>query len=253
MVILLCLLSVIGGKLYWNHRLNQVRASSAIQSQDELSGLNAESSDSSDSLVMKKIKKLPSGLQKAAINAYKKNGQVQISLIGSENTQGLAMLLQQQFDKVYGASFFKVTVQDLSKSNSLALNQAKIQDLMKNVNGQPDAIIFTPLLYNDDRNVSTEDTETVTSLLEEKAKIKYPKAAFFVSLPNYSSNQSYMNRRIDQLKTYIQKQKIDEINYLSKWPKGAKRVDVVGSDGHTMNKSGQKIWIDYVSDKWGLK
>jgi hypothetical protein len=61
-----------------------------------------------------------------------------------------------------------------------------------------------------------------------------------------------MNDRIDDLKTYVEKQKIDVLNYLSKWPKGAKQADVVGDDGQTMNTAGRKIWIDYISKQWGL-
>lgn len=250
-VILLCFASIVGGKVYWNHKLNQVRVAANLKAQGDLSGIN-ESSDTSQNAIEKKIAKLPITLRNAATDAYKKSGQVQISLIGSDNVQALALLLQNQLDQVYGESFFKITVQDLGKTNSLALNQAKVENLIQNANGKSDAVIFTPLLYNDDRQVRTEDTETVTTLLEEKVRIKYPKAAFFVSLPNYSSNQPYMNDRIDELNAYLKKQKITVLDYLSNWPKGSKRADLVGEDGHTMNNDGRQVWINYISKQWGL-
>lgn len=252
LVSVLCLASVFGGKLYWNHKLNQVKAASSLQAQEDLSGSNTADADVSDNAIAKRIAKLPKTLRQAATEANKKSGQVRIILVGSDSEQLLALLLQKKLDDVYGESFFKVTAQDLGKANSLTLNKAKIKDLMQSVDGSPDLVVYTPLLYNDDRQVSTEDTETVVTLLSEKVKITYPKAAFLVSLPNYSSQKPYMNDRIDDLKTYVEKQKIDVLNYLSKWPKGAKRADVVGDDGQTMNTAGREIWIDYISNQWGL-
>lgn len=249
LVCVLCLVSVVGGKWYWNHKLDRI----TLQAKNDTASIEGLSADQSETLIEKNIAKLPKELRNAAENAYKKNGQVRIVMIGSSNEQALALLLQKQLDDTFGEGFFRVTVQDLGKSNSLVLNQAKLGDLMKNVNGSPDLVIYTPFIYNDDRQVSTDDTETVATLLAEKVKNKYPKAAFLVNPPNYSSKQPYMNDRIDQMKTYIQKQKIAVLNYLSEWPKGSKRANAVGDDGHTMNVTGREIWIDYITKQWQLK
>jgi hypothetical protein len=146
-----------------------------------------------------------------------------------------------------------VTPVDLGKSTSLALNEKKLNEMFKGLNGKPDAVIFTPLLYNDDHQVSTSDTETVTGLFEEKVRISYPDVAFYVSLPNYSADADYMNDRIDGLKSYIEDQKIPELDYLSKWAKGEDREKLVASDGHTMNSQGRQVWLDYISKAWGLE
>ncbi|WKB35289.1 hypothetical protein QS257_16985 [Terrilactibacillus sp. S3-3] len=100
--------------------------------------------------------------------------------------------------------------------------------------------------------MSTTDTKSVISLMEEKIKIKYPSAAFFVQPPVYSAETPYINERIDELKKYAKKQGLAYINYLSQWPKGAQRASVIADDGQSMNQKGEKIWLRYIGQKWGL-
>ncbi|WP_353947438.1 hypothetical protein ABNN70_07675 [Sporolactobacillus sp. Y61] len=190
----------------------------AAESKNDADPANASGKD-----LKAKIKALPGALEKAANRAQKEESQVRVAMVGADSTQALAPLLQQRLDQTFGELFFKVTPVDLGTSTSLALNEKKLNDLFKNLNGKPDAVIFTPLLYNDDHQVSTSDTETVTGLFEEKIRISYPDVAFYVSLPNYSANADYMNDRIDGLKSYIEDQKIPELDYLSKWAKGDDR------------------------------
>lgn len=253
-VIVLCIAAVVGGKIYWNHKIGRITQLNSVQT--GAGSISSVDMSAQGGLVAKSVRaritKLPRSMQRAALKALDNNGQVQVVMIGSENVQALALLLQSQLDTSYGDLFFKVTAQDLGKMTSLQLNQAKIQDIFQNINGNPDVVIFTPLLYNDNGKVSTDDTNTVTSLFEEKVILKYPQAAFFVSLPNYSSNAQYINDRIDQLSAYIRSQKIAGLNYLSDWPKGSKQAGVVASDGHTMNKAGQQVWLKAMSRDWGL-
>ncbi|MCL1632669.1 hypothetical protein M3N64_12140 [Sporolactobacillus sp. CPB3-1] len=247
-VTILCLSSLIGGRLYWNHKVNEVKKASQ-QGQIDASNIDETGSGQSFS---DRIKKLPKALRSAAQNANRENGQVRVALLGTSNEEQLAPLLQQRLDQTFGEAFFKVTAKNLGKTTSLALNRAKIADLVQSADGKPDLVIFTPLVYNDDRQVSTADTRTAALILEKKVNDAYPKASFLVNLPNYSSNKAYMNDRIDELSAFIRKQDLPLLDYLSDWPDGAKRADVVKEDGETMNASGQKIWIDYVSKQWGL-
>ncbi|TGA97544.1 hypothetical protein E4665_11925 [Sporolactobacillus shoreae] len=253
-VIILCIATVLGGKIYWNHKIGRISSSNLQSGINTSSGVASDFSlDGSSATINKQISALPKSLQKAASSARKNNGQVQIAMVGSENVQALSLLLQHQLDLTFGDLFFKVTAIDLGQINSLNLNQAKTTDLFKNMSARPDAVIFTPLLYNDNGKVGSGDTETVTGLFEEKIRLQYPKAAFFISLPNYSSDAPYINSRIDSLEAYVTDQKFQNLNYLSKWPKGNTRANLVSSDGHTMNKAGQTVWINYVISQWGLK
>ncbi|WP_100487157.1 hypothetical protein [Sporolactobacillus pectinivorans] len=253
--IIVCITAVLGGKIYWDHKIGQISSSSRLQTGAEsISGNAADFSGvGSDRAFSQQITKLPKSLQKTAALAFKNNGQVQIVMVGSDNVQALALLLQHQLDQTFGSLFFKVTAVDVGQMTSLDLNQVKVENLFQNLSAKPDGVIFTPLLYNDDHKVSSADTQTVTGLFEEKVRISYPKAAFFISLPDYSSVALYMNSRIDSLSSYITDQKMSNLDYLSQWPKGSQRKNVVSSDGHTMNSSGQNIWINYMIKQWGLK
>ncbi|RYL95829.1 hypothetical protein EWI07_01225 [Sporolactobacillus sp. THM7-4] len=251
-VVILCFLIITGGNFYWNHKVSRAQVTGVQKVSDTQQDGGFEQSVSSGKSIRDHIARLPKPVQKAANRALRTSGQVQVVMVGSENVQGLAIRLQNQLDKTFGEMFFKVTANDLGKETSLDLNQAKIQDLFQKVNGKPDVIIYTPLLYNDDHRVSTDDTNSVISLFEEKISLKYPDAAFFVSPPDYSSQEDYINQRIDDLIHYTDKQGITELDYLSRWPKGKERIQVVGADGYTMNQAGQKIWTDYISKKWGL-
>lgn len=252
-VLILCIGTLLIGRAYWNHRIDQVARADAQLDTGDLTEDGSANADSSDKELKDKIKKLPDALEKAAKKATDDNGQVQIAMVGGgDDVQALSLLLQHQLDQTYGVSFFKVTALNVGSANSLQFNQSGSNSVFQNMSQKPDAVIFIPLIYNDDHKVSTDDTEAVTGMFEEKVRIKYPDAAFFVSPPNYSSNASYINDRIDGLKTYVEKQKIEWIDYLSKWPQDVNRKGLVGDDGHTMNKDGQKIWLDYISDQWGL-
>ncbi|WP_010632648.1 hypothetical protein [Sporolactobacillus vineae] len=250
--LIVCIAAILGGRIYYQHRIGSVISASGADSVGA-SAAAAETSGSSGSSLDKQINQLPKSLQKAARSASKNSKQVQLVMVGHDNVQSLALLLQNQLDKTFGELFFKVTALDVGKKNSLSFNQIPANTLFQNLNARPDGIIYTPLLYNDDHQVSSDDTQTVTGLFQEKVKIKYPHAAFFVSLPNYSSNLGYMNSRIDSLKGYVSKEKMASINYLSQWPKGAKRAHLVGLDGHTMSAAGRQIWINYLTRQWGLK
>lgn len=254
LVFIFCVAAVVGGNIYWNHKLNRIaKANSALIGTGYVSaGDTSAANGISAKKVRAQIVKLPQSMQKVALKALDNNGQVQVVMIGSENVQALSLLLQHQLDGTFGNLFFKVTADDLGKSTSLQLNQGKVEDLFQSVNGSPDVVIYTPLLYNDDGKVSTDDTNTVTALLEEKIKLKYPQAAFFVSLPDYSSTAQYMNDRIDQLSTFIKSQHIANLDYLPNWPTGSKQAGVVAADGHTMNKAGQQIWLKAISHDLGL-
>lgn len=254
LVSIVCIAAIVGGNIYWNHRLGRIaKADSALIGSGSVS---AGDMSGTNGIAAKKVKaqiaKLPRTMQKAAQKALANNGQVRVVMIGSENVQALSLLLQQRLDSSFGSLFFKVTAVDLGKSTSLQLNQAKIESLFQSSNGNPDAVIYTPLLYNDDGKVSTDDTNSVTALLEEKIRLKYPQAAFFISLPNYSANAPYINDRIDQLSTYVKSQNLATLNYLPNWPGGSKRAGVVAADGHTMNKAGQDIWLKAISRDLGL-
>lgn len=247
--LIVCIAAILGGRIYYQHRVGAVTSGNSVFS----GSVSADAAGSSDISIEKQIKKLPKPLQKAATSAAKNNGQVQLVMVGHDNVQSLALLLQNQLDKTFGDQFFKVTVLDVGKVNSLSFNQIQTNTLFQNLSTKPDAVIYFPLLYNDDHQVSTDDTQTVTGLFQEKVKIKYPNAAFFVSLPNYSSTLSYMDGRINSVKSYVTQAKMNTIDYLPKWPKGSKRSGLVGSDGHTMNAAGQQIWINSLIRQWGLK
>lgn len=250
--LIVCIAAILGGRVYYQHRIGTVISSNHADSVG-VSAAAAETTGSSNSSLNKQISQLPKSLQRAARSASKGNSQVQLVMVGHDNVQPLALLLQNQLDKTFGEQFFKITALDVGKKNSLSFNRIPAGTLFQNLSSKPDGIIYIPLLYNDDHQVSSDDTQTVTGLFQEKVKIKYPHAAFFVSLPNYSSNLSYMNSRINSLKTYVSQENMASINYLSQWPKGAKRAHLVGSDGHTMSAAGRQIWIDYLTKQWGLK
>lgn len=249
----LCFASVIGGKLYWNHKIERVKAASLAQSKQDSARLQDLSTDDSDQHSFeKKLAKLPESVKKAAEKANQNNGHVQIVMIGGKNEQKLAAQLQRTFDNRFGESLFSVTAKTIDRLNSLD-TMKKSADLLKPAQGSPDLVLYTPPIYTDDRSVSTGDTQTVVRLIDEQLSKKYKHAAFFLNPPNYSSRLPYMNERIDELTAKAASQKISVIKYLSEWPKKAKRADVVAADGHTMTKSGQKIWLDSITKQWGLK
>lgn len=250
--LIVCIAAILGGRIYYQHRVGTVTSGSAAESAS-VSAAVAEAAGSNGSSLAKQINKLPKSLQKAAKSASKNNGQVQLVIVGHDDVQSLALLLQNQLDKTFGDLFFKVTALDVGKTNSLAFNKISANALFQGLSAKPDGIIFIPLLYNDDHQVSTADTQTVTGLFQEKVNIKYPQTAFFISLPDYASNLSYMDGRINSVRDYVNQSKMANIDYLSKWPKGSKRAKLVGSDGHTMNAAGRQIWITYLTRLWGLK
>jgi hypothetical protein len=250
--LIVCIAAILGGRIYYQHRIGTVTSGNGAGNAYS-AAISADVSGSSGGLIDKQIKKLPKSLQGAAASASKNNGQVQLVMVGHDDVQSLALLLQNQLDKTFGDLFFKVTVIDVGKVNSLAFNQIQTNTLFQNLSTKPDAVIYFPLLYNDDHQVSTDDTQTVTGLFQEKVKIKYPKAAFFISLPDYSSTLNYMDSRVSSVRSYVRQAKMNTFDYLSQWPKGSKRSSVVGADGHTMNAAGRQIWIDYLTRQWGLK
>ncbi|MFX3617875.1 MAG: hypothetical protein ACE3JK_10130 [Sporolactobacillus sp.] len=250
-VVLFCLASIIGGKIYWNHRIHHISQVSMAQSSDLTAGLQVN--DDTSLPIMKQINRLPVSLRTAAKKAYKTSGQVHVALLGDDEVQSMAPALQNRLDQTFGQLFFKVTPIDVGKTTSLQLNQAKLSALFQKQNGTPDAVIFIPLIYNDDHKVGTEDTETVTSLFQEKVQKKYPKAAYYISLPNYSSKLTYLNERINSLSSALRKQKTTMINYLKDWPRGIKMKTVVQSDGKTMSRAGQTLWVRAVAKEWGMR
>lgn len=250
LAIILCVVSIIGGKIYWNHRIQQISKTSQAAS-DLTAGLQLN--DSSNLPIVKQIKKLPKSLQKAALKAYKTSGQVRIAWVGDHSAQTDATLLQTSLDNTFGSSFFVVTPIDLGTANSLQFNQVKTDKLFKAISGKPDAVIYMPIIYNDDHQVGTNDTATVTGYFQKKVKTSYPNAAFFAVMPNPSSQLTYMSDRIRSIEATLQKQKITTINPFSKLPKGTSLKKLLGSDGRTLSSKGQDVWTQAFAKQWGLK
>ncbi|MFT8391952.1 MAG: hypothetical protein ABF586_13415 [Sporolactobacillus sp.] len=249
--VLVCFVSIIGGKFYYDHKVGQISRSSEASSSELTAGLSVN--DDSGMPIVKQIDKLPPSLQEAARHANKTGGQVQLALVGDASVQTYASLLQARLDATFGQSFFKVIPLSVGAANSLQFNQLKMKKLFQAVNGKPDAVIDVPLIYNDDHQVRTDDTATVMSYFKTKVKESYPKAAFFALLPNPSPKFSYMSDRLATLASYLNKQKIHTIAPFSHLPRSTSLKTLVGSDGRNLSSKGQTYWMNAVAKDWNLK
>lgn len=251
LAILICFASIIGGKLYYNHKVGQISRTSETTSGELSADLSVN--DDSNMPIVKQINKLPLSLREAARNANKKGGQVQLAIVGDASVQMYASLLQARLDATFGQSFFKVTPLSVGAANSLQFNQLKMKKLFQAVSSKPDAVIDVPLVYNDDHQVRTDDTATVIGYFEAKVKESYPKAAFFTLLPNPSPKLGYMSDRLTTLESYLKKQKINMIAPFSHLPRSTSLKSLIASDGRNLNSKGQTYWAKQVAADWGLK
>lgn len=249
--ILICLMSIIGGKLYYDHKVGQISRTSEASAGELTAGLSVN--DDSEMPIVKQINKLPQSLRAAARHANKTGGQVQLAIVGDASSQAYALLLQARLDATFGQSFFKVTPLSVGTANSLQFNQLKLKKMFQAVSDKPDAVIDVPLIYNDDHQVRTDDTATVVGYFKAKVRESYPKAAFFVLLPNPSPKLSYMGDRLATLDSYLKKQKINTIAPFNHLPRSASLKNLVASDGRNLSSKGQTYWINAVAKDWNLK
>ncbi|MFT8872891.1 MAG: SGNH/GDSL hydrolase family protein [Sporolactobacillus sp.] len=250
-LVLLCLLSVAGGKLYWDKRLQQVAHASSLDASETASAA-ALANDVSNLKIIRQIHRLPKEMQPAALAAYKKNGQVQIAMIGDRQVQVYAQLLQNSFDATFGQFFFKVTPLSLNQTTSLQLNQLQPGNLLQSMPAKPDAVFYVPLIYNDDHQVSTDDTKAVMLALKDKLAKADPKAPFYVVLPNGSTKLAYMSARISGVAQYAEAQKLTVLDGFAKLPTGKQLGNLLEADGVTLNQAGRTVWADNIDQLLGL-
>ncbi|MTT31546.1 hypothetical protein GMB86_05895 [Terrilactibacillus sp. BCM23-1] len=253
LVIFIFVLTIIGGNMFWNHKLSKTYADAKVANkthQDKTAQQEAKRKLQEQSKIDQLTARLPEPLKNKIRDAASENKEVQIMMIVGSDGTGVAEQLQTQLNKSYGFDLFKVNEENVGQSSSLDFYNKQLDSLLSlKKNDQPDVVIYTPLIYNDDHKVSTEDTEAVMSLVNENFKEKYSQLIFLVQPPNYSAKFDYLNDRIDNVKTYAKDQGITYLDYLTEWPKKAKaRSKLTTKDGHTPNDQGKKVWTTYLTN-----
>ncbi|WP_141191062.1 hypothetical protein [Terrilactibacillus laevilacticus] len=251
-LVIIFILTIIGGNMFWNHKLSKTYADAKV----------ADKTHHTQTAQKEKMRKwqeqskiehltarLPESLKNKIRYASSRNDVVKIMMIVGSDGTGVAEQLQTQLNKSYGSDLFKVNEQNMGQSTSLDFYNKKLDSILSlRKSDQPDVVIYTPFIYNDDHKVSTEDSEAMISLVYKNFTDKYSQLTFLVQPPNYSAKYDYINERIDKMKTYAKDQGITYLDYLTEWPKKIKdRSKLTTEDGHTPNNQGKKVWTTYLT------
>ncbi|MGM0876415.1 MAG: SGNH/GDSL hydrolase family protein [Bacillota bacterium] len=246
--LIVCGIAIIFGNLHWNNKISAQgkKVTNTVEIVDTAQEMPKDEVKQSEILTY--TSNLPEELQEKVKNAASSGKPLQLVIYGSNATSteegAWPDLLSKELNATYGENVFEITV----LSNDKTTRDLVIEKTYEEINElQPDILLFEPSMLKDNGLIGIINTlENIQTMVvawqdanEEMTLMIQP------SNPIYSA--TYYPSEVSQLKDYAEKNDIIYLNHWENWPdlEDAKMEDHL-TKSNEPNKSGNKVWAEYV-------
>ncbi|GGH76452.1 uncharacterized protein (DUF934 family) [Pullulanibacillus pueri] len=248
--VIICLAIVFLSRLHWK---DEIRAT-AQKAKAQLAGQTVSTTNqdskqekSASNVDLKKLTvNLPDHLQQKVIQAYQAKTKVKVLMAGDQEVEKLSPLLQKKLDQAYGQNVFDIVPIDFQGHTSKEVYENGLYDEMNEQH--PDAVVFTALLFNDNRKVGTNDAAHFLIEIGNDMQEKNTDLSFMIEPNNPVTYFKVINDRIGIFKSEVQQSDFTYLDNSTRWPKQEDLPAVLDREGKYPNDKGNELWSDYLTD-----
>lgn len=245
LIIIICILSIIVGKVHWNHKIDAAGNSSEKQA----AALDEKKQESEKEKIKTLTKHLPDQLTEKILLAKSEGKPLKIVAMGSNSTaEGngtWTSIFQKRLDKAYGKGVFQVIVE--SYGSELSINIVQQEIYTSALEHQPDIVLLEPFLINDNGKVAIANTLESVDTIIEKFNETSDEVVIMLQPPNPIHNAIYYPDQVIALKQYAEENNYIYLNHWTNWPdyKSDEFLEYV-DDNSLPNAKGHQVWADYI-------
>ena len=239
--ILIGIVVLIGGFYSYNSRINNL--SKADKGKEVVK--NSSEKISIDLTYKKHYKNLPKSVQNKIDDVLSKNKEVTLTCIWQSDSV-ISEKFQQNLQKYYGNKFWNIKNITYNGETSEQLLTEKVQNQVLATN--PDVVLYEAPLFNDNQNIEataslTSNEQLITNLASTGAEVIVQPSPPIYGGVVYPVQEEQFKQSLSTKYPYI--------DYWSSYPdKNSDEMKGLFSDDgvyRTLNASGNKIWLDYIT------
>ncbi|WP_332373531.1 polysaccharide biosynthesis protein [Lactococcus cremoris] len=224
---------IIGGFYSYNSRINNL--SKADKGKEVVK--NSSEKNQIDLTYKKYYKNLPKSVQNKIDDISSKNKEVTLTCIWQSDSV-ISEQFQQNLQKYYGNKFWNIKNITYNGETSEQLLAEKVQNQVLATN--PDVVLYEAPLFNDNQNIEataswTSNEQLITNLASTGAEVIVQPSPPIYGGVVYPVQEEQFKQSLSTKYPYI--------DYWASYP------DKNSDDGvyRTLNASGNKVWLDYIT------
>ncbi len=246
LILIICLLSIIAGKIHWNQKIeattnheNQTTKTAAVEQQTE------------EKQTAALTRHLPEQLAEKIANADAENATIKIMAIGSkataEGSGTWTSLLQKKLDQAYGKDRFHIDVENFG--DDLSINIVQQDKYASAIDKQPDIVLLEPFLLNDNGKVAMANTLESIEIMINRFKQALDQVVVMLQPPNPIHNAVHYPGQVQALKEYAEDHGYIYLDHWSNWPdyKSNEILDYI-DENNLPNAQGHQAWAEYIAN-----
>lgn len=244
-IIVLCILTIILGKIHWNYKINAVAGNDNEHPKTEETHKQKSKTDKLDTLT----KHLPDSLKDKIKQSKSEKTPIKILSLGSnataEGSGTWTSILQKKLDKAYGQGMFKVDVENFGDELSINIVQKELYKSALEHN--PDVVLFEPFLINDNGKVAIQNTLESIDIIINKFQEKNKNIIIMLQPPHPLHKAVYYPNQVKALQEYADEHHYVYLHHWDNWPdyNSDEFLDYV-TDDSMPNTKGHQVWADYL-------
>lgn len=232
---------IIGGFYSYNSRINNL--SKADKGKEVVK--NSSEKNQIDLTYKKYYKNLPKSVQNKIDDILSKNKEVTLTCIWQSDSV-ISEQFQQNLQKYYGNKFWNIKNITYNGETSEQLLAEKVQNQVLATN--PDVVLYEAPLFNDNQNIEataswTSNEQLITNLASTGAEVIVQPSPPIYGGVVYPVQEEQFKQSLSTKYPYI--------DYWASYPdKNSDEMKGLFSDDgvyRTLNDSGNKVWLDYIT------
>ena len=232
---------IIGGFYSYNSRINNL--SKADKGKEVVK--NSSEKNQIDLTYKNYYKNLPKSVQNKIDDISSKNKEVTLTCIWQSDSV-ISEQFQQNLQKYYGKKFWNIKNITYNGETSEQLLAEKVQNQVLATN--PDVVLYEAPLFNDNQNIEataslTSNEQLITNLVSTGAEVIVQPSPPIYGGVVYPVQEEQFKQSLSTKYPYI--------DYWSSYPyKNSDEMKALFADDgvyRTLNDSGNKIWLDYIT------
>lgn len=248
LTIVVCIIILVIGQLYWNNKTTTSVASERI-TEEGVAGTKTKAALTPESL-SKLTNQWPEKSAQTFQEKVAAGEPFHIAFLGSEALgQGSESWPERVKVALHEAYGDHITVSTFSyNQNSITfLNGGQVEEVIA---AKPDLIIFEPFTLKDNGVVSTDDSlENTSATIAEMAE-SLPETQVILQPPHPLFNATYYPIQVEVLAGFAENNDIPYLNHWEAWPDQASEeiLDYLNKDTSAPSGKGHEVWAGYLID-----
>ncbi|MDR7073209.1 SGNH/GDSL hydrolase family protein [Fictibacillus barbaricus] len=247
-IILICLLSVIGGHFYYNYKLEKTAHAAKLMMKKEPEVQPETKSATIQRQTSDHFTNAPKGIAELYQKKIAAGETLTISLVGSDLTSSKPGTWAKLFTDKMIASYGKdITISTTSFGEQTSLQFPKEQSYKDLIKKKSDIVLIEPVLLNDNNKViPMKDTLYVLDQMITDIKNTNPDTTIMLQPPNPIFQPHVYADQVSDLKAFAAKNEIPYLDHWEAWPNVNSEDIKQYITKLKPNEKGNKRWADFM-------